>query len=541
MAKKPTTKQPDYSTKVGKESIGFKDVNPNFEKIISLQRRKQKDEKFAISDSLATYMDKTIRDQGFGSMEKLKKAGIRDDIINYVVNYQTQDLDMIKGMDYNDAVQLQANTDKTIKELEGVVNAEELLFIKQTVGKTNARLGEILNVSTRMNLAFRDLKKEFTALKLAQRFGLTRIPFLGRPLQRAVEAEEAAESQAISLKQSLARKGLKESIRYGNETYTGFDQEPMSMKRTSPAKVSSGRTELVQTGTSLTGGSNLQEFGKEETIEQERESDEQFKETTATLKGILEESKLTNELLSGKKPGLKNNDGDGEGGILDTVKNLLLGSAAFKGAKGVFKGGKGILSKAAGLGKTALGAVGLGSVAKTATGVVNNNIVNNVSEKAVGKEVAEAGMKKTATKAASKGLLKSAIKKIPILGAIAGIGFALSRLAQGDVVGAGMEIASGAASIVPGAGTAASVAIDAGLMARDMTQPDNADKMKKTAEINQNGIDKSATDTAYKTQNINTVNNNVVNNINKQQTVVPTPRSVGVTNPDTITYINRIR
>ena len=39
---------------------------------------------------------------------------------------------------------------------------------------------------------------------------------------------------------------------------------------------------------------------------------------------------------------------------------------------------------------------------------------------------------------------------------------------DGDFLGAGMEVASGAASLVPGLGTAASVAIDAGLIARDM-------------------------------------------------------------------------
>jgi len=69
-----------------------------------------------------------------------------------------------------------------------------------------------------------------------------------------------------------------------------------------------------------------------------------------------------------------------------------------------------------------------------------------------------------------KGALKSAVKKIPILGALAGIGFAISRFKQGDVLGAGLELASGVASIFPGLGTAASVAIDAGLAARDVSQ-----------------------------------------------------------------------
>jgi hypothetical protein len=69
-----------------------------------------------------------------------------------------------------------------------------------------------------------------------------------------------------------------------------------------------------------------------------------------------------------------------------------------------------------------------------------------------------------------KGALKSAVKKVPILGALAGIGFAISRFKQGDVLGAGLELASGLASTIPGLGTAASAAIDVGLAAKDVSQ-----------------------------------------------------------------------
>jgi hypothetical protein len=73
----------------------------------------------------------------------------------------------------------------------------------------------------------------------------------------------------------------------------------------------------------------------------------------------------------------------------------------------------------------------------------------------------------TATKAAGKGVLKSALKKIPIIGAVAGLGFAASRLMAGDKTGAALEAASGLAGTVPGLGTAASVGLDATLAARD--------------------------------------------------------------------------
>jgi len=60
------------------------------------------------------------------------------------------------------------------------------------------------------------------------------------------------------------------------------------------------------------------------------------------------------------------------------------------------------------------------------------------------------------------------LKKIPGVGLIAGLGFGAQRLMSGDWKGALGEVASGAASTIPGIGTAASVAIDAGLAARDM-------------------------------------------------------------------------
>jgi len=75
---------------------------------------------------------------------------------------------------------------------------------------------------------------------------------------------------------------------------------------------------------------------------------------------------------------------------------------------------------------------------------------------------------KTAAKAGGKTVGKSLIKKIPIIGALAGLAFALSRGLDGDMTGAGLELLSGIASLVPGAGTAASVGIDGLLMARDI-------------------------------------------------------------------------
>ena len=91
---------------------------------------------------------------------------------------------------------------------------------------------------------------------------------------------------------------------------------------------------------------------------------------------------------------------------------------------------------------------------------------------------AAAGGGAAAAAAASKGkwakilekakLLKFAGKKIPFgIGLAVAGAFALGRLTKGDYKGAALETASGAASIVPGLGTAASVGIDATLAAKD--------------------------------------------------------------------------
>jgi len=82
-------------------------------------------------------------------------------------------------------------------------------------------------------------------------------------------------------------------------------------------------------------------------------------------------------------------------------------------------------------------------------------------------------LKKTVPKAAAKGgfkmLLKNTIGKVPFgVGTVMGAIFATERLLRGDWLGAGAELTSGVLSAVPVKGTAASIAIDAMLLARDI-------------------------------------------------------------------------
>lgn len=133
---------------------------------------------------------------------------------------------------------------------------------------------------------------------------------------------------------------------------------------------------------------------------------------------------------------------------------------------------------------SALGIGGL-TAAGSAAADVGADVATRSATKAAEKQaVKTAG--KSATKAAGKSLLKtgfkSAVKKIPVLGALAGGLFAIPRLLKGDWAGAGLEVASGAASLLPGAGTAASIGIDAALAAKDMKDAMKEEQAKEEAE-----------------------------------------------------------
>jgi methyl-accepting chemotaxis protein len=87
---------------------------------------------------------------------------------------------------------------------------------------------------------------------------------------------------------------------------------------------------------------------------------------------------------------------------------------------------------------------------------------------AVVKTVAKEGAEAVGKRALIKTLGQTVLKKIPGVGLLMGLGLGLGRLAQGDIAGAGLEVASGAASTIPGIGTGVSLAIDAGIAARDI-------------------------------------------------------------------------
>ena len=140
------------------------------------------------------------------------------------------------------------------------------------------------------------------------------------------------------------------------------------------------------------------------------------------------------------------------------TENLIsAGGAILGGVVGNALGGKieGIIAKK----------VGTKVASKTAT--TAGKTVASTAGKTAAKTAGKVGTK-TVAKVGAKAVGKSLLKKIPVVGLLAGVGFGLSRLMDGDYAGAAMELASGAAGTIPGIGTAASVGIDTALAAKDM-------------------------------------------------------------------------
>jgi len=134
---------------------------------------------------------------------------------------------------------------------------------------------------------------------------------------------------------------------------------------------------------------------------------------------------------------------------------------------------------------TAIGGKNAGKLFMKKTGKEASEKVAKEATEKLSKTVA----KKTAKNAAKKGLGKALAKKIPLLGLGLGAIFAAQRAMAGDFSGAALELASGAASTVPGLGTAASVGIDATLIARDVGAFDK----KETVDINKPQLKKNIT------------------------------------------------
>ena len=160
--------------------------------------------------------------------------------------------------------------------------------------------------------------------------------------------------------------------------------------------------------------------------------------------------------------------------VLGIVGGLIAGFKMIKGGIGMVTGAfKGVKNFAKSFtqvkdpGKAHAQALKENAKRSKVAGTAGETGAKKTAEKAGTKAVTKTATKGTG-KAVGKGLGKSLLKKIPGIGLLFGAGFAVSKAMAGDFTGAGMELASGAMSIVPGIGTAGSVAMDAAIMARDM-------------------------------------------------------------------------
>jgi len=120
----------------------------------------------------------------------------------------------------------------------------------------------------------------------------------------------------------------------------------------------------------------------------------------------------------------------------------------------------------------------IGSVAsKTgkAIGGAFSTVGRAVANSALGKAISKVGGK-AAAKIGGKALGKSLLKKIPLVSVVAGSCFAVQRALAGEWGAAGGELLSGVLGTFPGVGTAASVAVDAGLAGYDIHKASQEDK-----------------------------------------------------------------
>ena len=324
--------------------VEFKKPKPNFQAILKKQKEMEDDEKFAISDSLQEYIDTIGKKAGYQNQEKLEKANIRQEVINFVDNYTISSLDSIKGMDYDEALQLQSSTEKSIAEIEGTgqLNQEELDFIRATVGETNTRLKEVLKLSTRLKFAFRDLKKELKPLKLAARIGLTRIPILGKRIERAIRAEEEGESEALRIKRGLRKREARDTRKMGDTTPSAPNDQSQAQQNKTIAKQTTA-------GIMAIDNQPVPRADREEIVEQERESDTQFETTSGTLERILVESELTNELLGARNKKLAGIDDKDGFSILEVLGMKKLYDFVKAGKVGTLVKNLGAMSVTAGL------------------------------------------------------------------------------------------------------------------------------------------------------------------------------------------------
>ena len=157
--------------------------------------------------------------------------------------------------------------------------------------------------------------------------------------------------------------------------------------------------------------------------------------------------------------------GRGLKGLASQAGTKVTGALANTAKAGIVAGslGLGVLTNGNAAKVASSAASGVGSVVTGAS-----NAVKGIGGAVSGASNAAKGIGGAVSGIAGKATLATGLKSVPVLGALAGIGFGVNSLMKGDPVAAGLHVASGFASIIPGVGTAASVGLSGAAVARDM-------------------------------------------------------------------------
>lgn len=446
----------------------------NFSQLLAEQKKRQDKDTVAISEAAQTFSLQLQKEEKLGQ-DFIRREGISNAAVSVVQNFQGQ-LDAIADNDFTFLKDTIEKYSTLLSELPGSVDKgrftdTEATYIAKVVQPVVEELNSIAGPLLRTKLAFRDLAKQFKPLKLAART-LGGIPILGTAITRKIERIEAGEEEVRRAERRKAqdiareaRRSIEDEVTGGVETPSAALEETIEERNEQP-----GRRDIFASETPRAAAVQ-QTAASEENIEEQRAIEQdRYEETKNLWEMIAEDTYESKELLQRLV--------DSEEGILDDVAEGFGGAAAIGGGVGAGVGGSKLLGKFMGKGGTA------------AAGAAGSQATKKASSKILGKT-----------------LLKSAVKKIPIIGAIAGIGFGIGRLMSGDISGAAMEVASGAASTIPGAGTAASVGIDAALAAKDI----------KNAEKEIEGVVQTSAEEVVKPDNMKDIVN-----IDSKRTVVRT-------------------
>jgi len=460
----------------------------SFQEILQGQRSDKVKEQVAISQAAQTY---ALQQQSSITKE------YQDDISNKRIGNEAFNMvrDFVSSMDgladasgfvefrstMDEWKVLLAQLDKAGDTGVGKFSNPEKEYVGKIISSTLAEVYPMANVFTRMKFGFKDLIKQFKPLKMAQRV-LGGLPLIGGMIERKIATQEAGEGRLRGAEKTKARaagvasrKDLQREIDVATgEDVGGAVFEESEKER--PAGVGAG---LRKVGKGATG-----EEQREELFEKEKE---QHVEIVDKLDAIVENTGEGGAF--GKSTG--------KGGIFDKAfsfigdnfKTIAGSLVALKYAKPLKSLGAKVLTKAA----TTLGIKTAAKTVAPAAAKVAAKTGATAATKIVAKEVTETAAKtgtKVIAKTAGKTLLKSAIKKIPVIGLLAGLGFGLHKLAKGDFTGAAMEVSSGAMSMVPGIGTAGSVAMDVAIAKRDI---DKAKELSETGQVSEGAIEEVAT------------------------------------------------